>query len=151
MSKHFQREAQKAWDSGKPKLDAARSVRESYHMVAGDHEYDDTLKNAGQKLEPDSESPVEEYFAPKETRLRVRMRLNRQGFKGWEWELLTHLICHQHCNSQIMDYQCDEYHTRPSFHVLYPWKELVLLNCWLDVFRLERSGYECWLLPPSGA
>ena len=45
----FQRQPQKAWDRGKPELDAARSVRESYHVKANNDEYEDILKNARQK------------------------------------------------------------------------------------------------------
>ena len=111
-----------------PKLDAARSVRESYHVSADDDEYDDILNNARQKTgtgkcisNPMQSNSVEEQFAAKETRLRVRMRLNRQGLKGWESTRLTHSFFHQPFNSHMMDHPCNDYHTRPSFHVQFTW------------------------------
>ena len=55
MSKSFQREAQKTWESGKAMLDAARGVRESYHTAADEYESDDILKDGRPKLETESE------------------------------------------------------------------------------------------------
>ena len=46
MSKSSECEGKKARESVKPKLDAARSQREIYCIVADDHEFDDLLKNA---------------------------------------------------------------------------------------------------------
>ena len=53
-------------------------MRESYHVAADDHEYDDILKNAGQKAgtrrcisDTMQKNSVEGQFAAKETRLPV--------------------------------------------------------------------------------
>ena len=42
-------------------------------------------------------------------------------------------FCHQPRDSQMINYQCNEHHTKPSSHVLFPW-----LNCRVDVFQARN-------------